>query len=100
MKVRKASVRLGVAIAFADGIFHRKEGLTIQLWMKEQVNSARAGLTTLPLRFGGLGLRSAQRTGAAAYWASWADTLAMMKARCPQLAETFCAELEAGNSNA
>ena len=40
LKVRKASVRLGVAIAFADGVFHRKEGLTIQLWMKKQVNSA------------------------------------------------------------
>ena len=39
----------------------------------------------LPLRLGGLGLRSATRTAFAAYWASWADALPMLKARLPQL---------------
>ena len=40
-------------------------------------------LATLPMRLGGLGLRSAFRT--AAYWASWADALPMLSARLPGL---------------
>ena len=40
-------------------------------------------LASLPMRLGGAGLRSAERTGAAAYWASWADALAMINARLP-----------------
>ena len=39
-----------------------------------------------PLREGGLGLRSAVRVAPAAYWASWADCLAMVRARHPRLA--------------
>ena len=41
------------------------------------------------------------RTGAAAFWASWADTLPMMAARCPELAQSILSELEkAFGSNA
>ena len=39
----------------------------------------------LPLRHGGLGLRSAVRTRAAANWASWADTLPLLAERHPGL---------------
>ena len=53
-----------------------------------------AQVATLPLRKGGLGLRSAVRTGPAAFWASWADTLPMMAARCPDLAGKVFEELE------
>ena len=42
---------------------------------------------TLPLSLGGLGLRSAARTQESAYWASWADTLSMVQARHPSVAE-------------
>ena len=42
-------------------------------------------ITTLPMRMGGLGLRSAVRTAAGAYWASWADALHMLHQRLPHL---------------
>ena len=53
-------------------------------------------VATLPQRLGGLGLRSAVRTSAAAYWASWADTLPMIQQRCPALAAKVLEELEKG----
>ena len=40
-----------------------------------------AEVASLPLRHGGLGLRSAQRIHPAAHWASWADALAMIQQR-------------------
>ena len=43
---------------------------------------------------GGLGLRSALRGSPAAYWASWADTLPMMRARNPDLAAEYFAQLK------
>ena len=43
-------------------------------------------LLGLPLRCGGVGLRSASRTAPAAYWASWADALPMISARTPGVA--------------
>ena len=48
---------------------------------------------TLPLRLAGCGLRNSVRTSAAAYWASWADSLAVINARFPaigaRIAETM-----------
>ena len=38
-------------------------------------------IATLAMRMGGLGLRSATRCASAAYWASWADALAMISQR-------------------
>ena len=61
-----------------------------------ETGSAAARTATLPLRLGGLGLRSAVRTGPAAFWASWADTLPMMANRCPELANLLLVELEKG----
>ena len=46
------------------------------------------------LRLGGLGLRSAVRVAPAAYWASWADCLAMIRARHPGLANLIVQALE------
>ena len=40
-------------------------------------------LAILPMRLGGLGLRSAQRLAQAAYWASWADAFPMISERLP-----------------
>ena len=41
-------------------------------------------------------MRSAVRTGPAAYWASWADTLPMIAARCPAAASQLEEELRKG----
>ncbi len=49
----------------------------------------------LPLRLGGLGLRSAFRVAPAAYWASWADCLEMIQRRHPVLAAMFTNALSA-----
>ena len=46
------------------------------------------------LSLGGLGLRSAARTRESAYWASWADTLSMVQARHPSVAELMVYHLE------
>ena len=64
--------------------------------LAEELESAAAQVASLPLRKGGLGLRSARRTGPAAYWASWADTLPMMTAKCPDMAHQIFTELEKG----
>ena len=50
-------------------------------------------LGSLPARLGGIGLRSAERTAPAAYWASWADALPTLRAKCPRVAETIIASL-------
>ena len=52
----------------------------------------------LPLAFGGLGLRSAVRTAAAAYWASWGDSLGMIQQRHPAVVRTLVHELVGGQS--
>ena len=43
-------------------------------------------LATLPMRMGGLGLRSAVRCAPAAYWASWSDALHRISQRTPDVA--------------
>ena len=53
-------------------------------------------LSTLPLRLGGLGLRSAERMAPAAYWASWADALHMIDVRTPAAAAVFMDALATG----
>ena len=47
----------------------------------------------LPLRHGGLGLRSAVRTATAAYWGSLADCLHPLQARYPAVAAEMLREL-------
>ena len=53
-------------------------------------------IAQLPQRLGGLGLRSATRTANAAFWASWADTLPMIHARHPLVADQMATELRNG----
>ena len=52
------------------------------------------GLSLLPMRMGGLGIRSASRLGPAAFWASWADALPMLEKRLPPLAAEITTILE------
>ena len=50
-------------------------------------------LATLPMRMGGLGLRSAVRCAPAAFWASWADVLDMISERIPDVANDVVRKL-------
>ena len=50
---------------------------------------------SLPFSIGGLGLRSVVRTSTAAYWSSWADTLSMIRARHPTVADDVVIALSA-----
>ena len=61
---------------------------------EEQLHHARR-LAQLPLRLGGLGLAGAVHGCTAAYWASWADCLRMVRQRHPALAAHFVRALEA-----
>ena len=51
-------------------------------------------ITSLPLALGGLGLRSATRTSESAFWASWADSLAMIRERHLTVAAAIVGSLE------
>ena len=44
-------------------------------------------IATVPMRLGGLGLRSARRMAPAALWASWADAMPMLSERLPNLTD-------------
>ena len=48
---------------------------------------------SFPLTRGSLGLQSATRTHIAAYWASWADGLAMVQKRHPDVAHLIIGEM-------
>ena len=49
---------------------------------------------SMPLVLGGLGLRSARRASRPAYWVSWADASAVIRARHPDVATRLVEELE------
>ena len=55
----------------------------------------RMVFSTLLLSAGGLGLVSAVRVRAAAHWASWADSLRMVRQRNPRTARLMIRQLEA-----
>ena len=63
----------------------------------EQRDPAAKDDATLPLALGGLGLRSAVRTRVSAYWASWADSLAMIHQRHPEVADRIVVALDVVN---
>ena len=56
------------------------------LFGESQQQEVAQDVATLPMRLGGLGLRSASRTAPGAFWASWADALPMIQARLPVMA--------------
>ena len=57
-------------------------------------------VATLPGRLGGLGLRSAERSAPAAYWASWVDALSVIQTKAPDVAATVLHNLDSGSSAA
>jgi len=52
--------------------------------------------STLPLRLGGCGLRDSERTSSAAYWASWADAVWVLRCRFPHVSGRMLGLLENG----
>ena len=54
-------------------------------WLRGWPPPASGPRAQLPLRFGGLGLRSAVASRHAAHWASWADSLPVIRQRHPEL---------------
>ena len=53
-------------------------------------------LAQLPLSMGGLGLTSAVQTRVAAHWASWADSISMVRKRHPTIADAMIAGIDRG----
>ena len=77
------------------GMWRALEGVLGRLPGEPRQREMAHLLSTLPMRLGGLGLRSATRTAPAAYWASWADALEMLSKRLPALTDQILAELAA-----
>ena len=90
-------VEPGAAAQYATS---HDEGLWNCLCATLQVDSvqtwARRDAATIPLVLGGIGLRSAMGTRTPAFWASWADSLAMIHARHREVASQFVVALEQG----
>ena len=61
-----------------------------------EVPEGTSDIASLPLSLGGLGLLSAQRIRHAANWASWSDSLEMVRNRHPVVAEVMVRALEVG----
>ena len=64
-----------------EGIWTTVKALLNEVSGSEQELPDAAQVASLPVRMGGLGLRSAQRCAHAAYWASWTDALPMISHR-------------------
>ena len=78
------------------GLWHAADTLLGSLPGDDQQREAARSTASLPMRLGGLGLRSAERTASAAYWASWMDALPMLSQRLPELAAKASEILENG----
>ena len=77
-----------------DGIWETVVALFQQVPGGQAERQFAHAFTTLPMRMGGLGMRSATRCAAAAYWASWADALPTIGQRNPEVAETVVRTME------
>ena len=62
--------------------------------IEDQCDALAKDAASLPLSVGGLGLRSAVRTSSSAHWASWADSLPMVRERHPGVADMIVDALE------
>ena len=69
-----------------DGMWQALGRLLVGLTGTEEEKLTARHLASLPMRLGGLGLRSASRMAPAAFWSSWADALQMIHERLPQVA--------------
>ena len=78
--------------AHDDGIWENANALLGDFPGDRELDAQQ--LSTLPMRMGGLGLRSAERCAPAAYWASWADALPMISRRNPEVASEVVRRLD------
>ena len=91
--VRRATVSPLLAYsAFPASGQSMQQGMTKARDAQQQEVARR--VAAVPMRMGGLGLRSARRMVPAAHWASWADALALIEGRLPECAEVITATLE------
>ena len=61
---------------------------------KPRADSSARAVVSLPMRMGGLGLRSARGLAPSACWASWADALAMLQNRLPTATNAILEQLQ------
>ena len=76
---------VGYAAGHDEGMRQAMVSLLGELPGDGEQQSAAHRIASLPMRLGGLGIRSAARMSPAAHWASWADALPMLQARLPHV---------------
>ena len=78
------------------GMRHAMEAVLGGVPRSSEQKSTAHKIKSLPMRLGGLGLRSAERMKPVAFWASSADALPMQSNRLPTLTDQVENELETG----
>ena len=76
-----------------EGMWATVQALLTEVPGSEHELRSAEQVPTLPMRMGGLGMRSASRCAPAAYWASWSDALHMIHQRTPAVAESVVTAL-------
>ena len=75
-----------IATRHDDGMKQTMDNL-LRLPGENHEQDVARNIVSLPVRMGGLGIRSAQRTAPGAYCASWTDALHMIDQRLPTVAD-------------
>ena len=88
------SQSLEYAVRHDEGMMQAMDNLLDGLTGGADEKEVAHEVASLPMRLGGLGLRSARRMAAGAYWSSWADALAMIHQRLPRVANRITDRLE------
>ena len=104
LHVRVCSIQLLVESdqsKFDRGICHAPRRRCVEMFVHNPLGTPSAPedakvLASLSFSCGGLGLASAFRVRRAAHFASWADSLQMVRKRHPHIAATMVRKLEAG----
>ena len=78
------------------GMRHAMEAVLGGVSGRSEQKATAHEIMSLPMRLGGLGLRSTERMRPAAFWASWADALPMLSDRLHTLTDQVENELETG----
>ena len=84
MRTMPPSLSAAYCMAHDEGIWSTAKGLLGGV--PDECEEEAHALATLPMRMGGLGLRSAVRCAPSAFWASWADSIQMIHQRTPDVA--------------
>ena len=84
------------ADAHDEGMWRALEAVMGRLPGDDRQTEMARNISSLPMRMGGLGLRSARRSAPAAYWASWADCLSMLQKRLPEVTTHIMDQLAVG----